>query len=372
MRAAPAVWRIAASGDDCARFLGALNRRDDDTFRAGIQCELDRPGLAIRDTDQDRRGACRCDGPHLRDGRLGTMRGVLLVDDQRIESLQSENLAGHGTAREEPGTDAATAREERTLQMISAEHQSSPRGRFACHGWAHLYSSQNSDQNDSLRPTVAAGPSEVSDVRVGGHRLRVYRYGPPISARSEVVLLVNGGPGLPSEYLRAPHARLAALGFTVIAYDQLGCGASDRPTDASLWTLGRYVEELAQLCVTLRLPPVQLLGHSWGTWLGTEFCLLFPRHVKSYVAADGAVDVPHLVSELHRLRAALGMETVAMMIRREAQGTTDHRHVCRCEKWPEPLQRSLADWNMGPYITMQGPNEFTYTGNMRQWNRIPS
>ena len=231
---------------------------------------------------------------------------------------------------------------------------------------------------------MQAGPSEVSDIRVCGHRLKVYRYGPPISAQGEVVLLVNGGPGLPSEYLRAPHARLADLGFAVIAYDQLGCGASDRPTDTSLWTLGRYVEELAQLCVALRLPRVQLLGHSWGTWLGTEFCLLYPRHVKSYVVADGAVDVPHLVSELHRLRAALGMETVAMMIRREAEGTTqhpeyqaaitllNHRHVCRCEKWPEPLERSLADWNMGPYVTMQGPNEFTYTGNMRGWNRIPS
>lgn len=228
------------------------------------------------------------------------------------------------------------------------------------------------------------GPSEVSDLRIGGHRLRVYRYGPPISARGEIVLLVNGGPGLPSEYLRAPHARLADLGFTVIGYDQLGCGASDRPTDPSLWTLGRYVEELAQLCVALRLPRVHLLGHSWGTWLGTEFSLLHPRHVKSYVIADGAVDVPHLVSELHRLRAALGMETVAMMIRREVEGTTqhpeyqaaitllNHRHVCRCEKWPEPLQRSLADWNMGPYMTLQGPNEFTYTGNMRAWNRVPS
>jgi proline iminopeptidase len=231
---------------------------------------------------------------------------------------------------------------------------------------------------------VRPEPAEISDVKVSGHRLRVYRYGPPISARGEVVLLVNGGPGLPSEYLRAPHARLAKLGFTVVAYDQLGCGASDRPTDPSLWTLGRYVEELAQLCVALQLPPVQLLGHSWGTWLGTEFCLLFPHHVKSYVAADGAADVPHLVSELHRLRAALGPETVNMMVRREAQGTTghpeyqaavtllNHRHVCRCEKWPEPLERSLADWNMGPYVTMQGPNEFTYTGNMREWNRIPS
>ena len=231
---------------------------------------------------------------------------------------------------------------------------------------------------------MASEPKHISDVQVSGHRLRVYRYGPPLSARSEVVLLVNGGPGLPSEYLRAPHARLTALGFTVIAYDQLGCGASDRPTDPALWTLGRYVEELAQLCVALQLPPVQLLGHSWGTWLGTEFCLLFPRRVKSYIVADGAVDVPHLVSELHRLRAALGAETVNMMIRREAEGTTahpeyqaaitllNHRHVCRCEKWPDPLQRSLADWNMGPYLTLQGPNEFTYTGNMRQWNRIPS
>src|SRR6185312_9905482 len=117
MRAAPAVWRIAASGNDCARLLGALDRRDDDTFRAGIQCELDRPGLAIRDTDQDRRGTRGCDGPHLRDGRLRTMGRVLLVDDQRIESLQAENLAGRGTAREDPRTGAATAREQRTLQM---------------------------------------------------------------------------------------------------------------------------------------------------------------------------------------------------------------------------------------------------------------
>ncbi len=26
---------------------------------------------------------------------------------------------------------------------------------------------------------------------------------------------------------------------------------------------------------------------------------------------------------------------------------------------------------MGPYETIQGPNEFTYTGNLKDWNRIP-
>jgi proline iminopeptidase len=101
------------------------------------------------------------------------------------------------------------------------------------------------------------------------------------------------------------------------------------------------------------------------------------------VIADGACDLPHLVAELNRLRGALGAETVNMMIRRESDGSIDHpeyqaaitllnyRHVCRCDEWPEPLRRSLADWNMGPYVTMQGPNEFTYTGNMRDWNRVP-
>lgn len=216
-----------------------------------------------------------------------------------------------------------------------------------------------------------------------GYRLCTYRYGPPPSEDAEVLLLLNGGPGLPSEYLREPHARLTELGFTVIAYDQLGCGRSDRPTAASLWTLERYVDELAQICDMLELPRFHLLGHSWGTWLGTEFCLRHPDRAKSYVVADGACDIPHLVDELQRLRAALGSETVTMMVRHEAAGTTDHaeyqaavtllnhRHVCRLAEWPAAFKRSIVDWNMGPYVTMQGPNEFTYTGNMRSWNRIP-
>ena len=34
------------------------------------------------------------------------------------------------------------------------------------------------------------------------------------------------------------------------------------------------------------------------------------------------------------------------------------------------MQRSLGDWNMGPYGTMQGPNEFLYIGNLKDWSRI--
>jgi proline iminopeptidase len=128
----------------------------------------------------------------------------------------------------------------------------------------------------------------------------------------------------------------------------------------------------------LGLGKVHLLGHSWGGWLAIDYVLTHPEAVKSLVLADTVADMPHLISELERLRAALGPETVAMMQRHEAEGTIkaaitllNYRHVCRLAEWPAPVQRSLSDWNMGPYGTIQGPNEFLYIGNLKDWNRVP-
>ncbi|WP_087687645.1 proline iminopeptidase-family hydrolase [Pandoraea sp. PE-S2R-1] len=227
-------------------------------------------------------------------------------------------------------------------------------------------------------------PFETVRVRLAeGYDVQAYVCGDVSAAGARILFGLNGGPGLPSEYLREGHAWLADEGFALVFYDQLGCGASDRPDDEQLWTLARYVEEVEQVRAALGIQRFHLLGHSWGTWLGTEYCLTYPERVASYIVADGACDIPHLRTELERLRAALGAETVAMMRHHEAAGTLTHpeyaaaltllnyRHVCRLPVWPEALTRSLAQWNEGPYRTMQGPNEFTYTGNMREWNRVP-
>lgn len=216
-----------------------------------------------------------------------------------------------------------------------------------------------------------------------GFELVTYRAAPARADPARTLLLLNGGPGLPCEYLLSPHLEMVKRGWTVVSYDQLGCGASDHPEDASLWTLDRYVSELEEVVVELHLDRFCLLGHSWGTWLGTEYALRNQAKVARYVIADGDCDTPHLVGQLERLRSALGHETVQMMKRHEAAGTLEHpeykaaitllnyRHVCRLAVWPAPLTRSLEQWNMGPYETIQGPNEFTYTGNIRDWTLIP-
>jgi len=222
-------------------------------------------------------------------------------------------------------------------------------------------------------------PDERMEVEVDGHKVIAYSFG----SGAETVFCLNGGPGLPCDYLREAHSCLVDKGYRVVAFDQLGTGASDRPTDPALWTIGRYVEETETVRKALGLGKVHMLGHSWGGWLAIDYALTYPENLRTLILEDTVADMPHLISELARLRAALGPETVTMMQKHEAQGTYDHpeymaavtilnyRHVCRLQEWPAPVRRSLDDWNMGPYTTMQGPNEFLYIGNLKDWNRIP-
>ena len=218
---------------------------------------------------------------------------------------------------------------------------------------------------------------QIIRVAVHGHEVVAYSFG----TGNEVVLCLNGGPGLPCDYVRDSHSRLASGRFRIVAFDQLGCGASDRPDDEGLWTLGRYVEEVEIVRTALGLGAVHLLGHSWGTWLGIEYALTYPNAFKTLILADGAANIPHLLGELDKLSGALGGETAAMMKRHEADGTTDHpeyrgameilnfRHMCRLQTWPEPFMRSLQGFNPAPCTALQGPSEFCYTGSLRNWNR---
>lgn len=221
--------------------------------------------------------------------------------------------------------------------------------------------------------------AETKRVKIGPYQVVTYSYG----SGKETLLLLNGGPGLPSDYLRDPLLRMVDEGYRVVTYDQLGCGASAKPKNKSLWSIARYAEEVETVRRALGLDKVHLLGHSWGGWLSIEYALAFPEALKSLVLSNTCADIPHLIAELGRLRGALGSETVAMMQRHEAEGTFDdeeykaavtilnYRHMLRLSRWPRSLRRSLADWNMDVYGTMQGPNEFLYTGNLKDWNRIP-
>lgn len=193
------------------------------------------------------------------------------------------------------------------------------------------------------------------------------------------LITVHGGPGYPHDAFEP----LAALGDerTVAFYDQLGCGRSERPTDAALWAVERFVEELRILTEELTDGAYHLLGHSWGSMLATDFALTRPSGLRGLILASPPLCIPRWLEDLARYRAALPTEVRETLDRHEAQGTTDspeyeaatlafyHRHLCRLDPWPDVLDRAIAGASLDVYHAMWGPSEFYMTGTLAGYDR---
>lgn len=189
------------------------------------------------------------------------------------------------------------------------------------------------------------------------------------------LVTLHGGPGFPSVSLQ-PLDALAA-DRPVVFYDQLGCGSSDRPDDESLWTVPRFVEELEALLDHLGYDQVHLLGHSWGTLLGLEFYLGHPTRVVSMVLLGPFLSSPRWTADCDRLIA--GMPADLREIHADPYATDDQierlntefkkRHVLRLEVEPDTMQKAREGFGMPVYNAMWGPNEFTATGSLKDYDR---
>ena len=105
--------------------------------------------------------------------------------------------------------------------------------------------------------------------------------------------------------MRDSHSCLKFEGYRVVAFDQLGTGASDRPTDSELWKIEHYVAETETVRQALGLGKVHLLGQSWGGWLSIEYALTHLNGIKTLILENTVADISYLVTELERLRGAL-------------------------------------------------------------------
>jgi len=194
------------------------------------------------------------------------------------------------------------------------------------------------------------------------------------------LLCLHGGPGMSHDYI----ASLADLADErrVIFYDQLGCGRSDRPDDASLWTLDRSVAEVAAVREGLGLERMHLFGNSWGGWLAMQYTLDRQPSLESLIISSSPPSVERAVREMNELRAQLPDDVQRVLADHEARSFFEcpeytaavmvfyKRHLCRLEAWPEGVEQAMGPgFGAGPYLTMWGPSEFgPVTGNLDGWD----
>lgn len=179
------------------------------------------------------------------------------------------------------------------------------------------------------------------------------------------LLCLHGGPGgshLPLLGLGA----LSEQGRRVVFYDQLGGGDSARPDDPSLWTVGTFIEQLEGVRRGLGLERIHLFGSSWGGMLALEYAFTRPSGLASLVLNSTPTSAPRWAEETLRLHAELppGLDP------RAAEAEFKRRHICRLDPEPEALRQARAKFGTQVYETMWGPNEFTVTGTLKDWDVI--
>ncbi|MGA9838899.1 MAG: proline iminopeptidase-family hydrolase [Thermoplasmata archaeon] len=215
-------------------------------------------------------------------------------------------------------------------------------------------------------------------VPVHGYRLYWKSVGDPGSAGTLVTL--HGGPGGTHDYLLS-FADMVAHGYRVVFYDQLGCGKSDRPRDEAEYSVDRDVEDLDELRRALGIDRMHLLGSSYGGLLAIAYALAHPEPIVTLTSASGLADVPLTVREMARLCRELPPPLPAFLDRHGARGEFQHpeylaavgefyrRHLCRISPWPAEVTYTIEHGNSPKYRVMNGPNEFTITGTIRDWDQ---
>lgn len=212
-------------------------------------------------------------------------------------------------------------------------------------------------------------------IAVNGYKLFYETFG----TGGNILLCLHGGPGAPHDYLLS----LAKLGddkIKVAMYDQLGVGKSEKPKDTSLFSIEYGAEEVEGVRKELNLGKVNLLGSSYGGALALQYALKYQQNIKKMIIASGLASVPETVAEMNRLKTLLPKDVQETMAKYEAKWAFLHpeylkavdvfyrNYVCRLPQWPEEVSRALSEISIPVYFWMNGPNEFTIIGTLKDWD----
>jgi proline iminopeptidase len=198
------------------------------------------------------------------------------------------------------------------------------------------------------------------------------------------ILLLHGGPAMTHEYMECFETFFQRQGFEFYEYDQLGSYYSDQPTDSSLWTTERFVEEVEQVrqAIGADSSNFYLLGNSWGGILAMEYALKYQKNLKGLIISNMVADAPAYGKYAEEVLAGQMKPEVLSEIRAlEAKKDFDnprymellipnfyHEHICRLKDWPDALNRSFKHANTEIYTMMQGPSEFGISGRLAKWD----
>lgn len=145
---------------------------------------------------------------------------------------------------------------------------------------------------------IAHGVDEGAYVTLGGQEQYVLMRG--MNNNNPVMLYLHGGPSSPDTYVTYGFTDYLINEYTVVAWDQRGCGRTyfhNRGNDSENKTASfeQAKTDLDELVDYARerfgKEQVIILGHSYGTILGSRYALEHPDKVSAYIGAAQVVSL---------------------------------------------------------------------------------
>lgn len=195
------------------------------------------------------------------------------------------------------------------------------------------------------------------------------------------LLLIHGGPGSTHNYFEVLDDLAVTTRRQIISYDQIGCGESYVDGHPELWTLTTWLDELEALRSHLHLNRVNLLGQSWGGMLIIAYMIdRHPEGIESIILSSTLPSSELWSHEQQRLISFMPDDEQEAIARAVATGNfddpaylkaNDHYTVLHADEItdasPECFRRPKR-FGTESYLTAWGPNEYTPTGTLRDFD----
>lgn len=147
------------------------------------------------------------------------------------------------------------------------------------------------------------GINESMYVDINGSKQWISIYGQ--DKDNPVLLYLHGGPGSATSLYDYVFTRKWADVYTVVTWDQRGCGKSYDKSHPQTITADIMMQDGKAMTEFLRgylqVPKITILGHSWGSYFGANLALAYPEYYDAFIGAGQFIDWEE---NEHRLYAA--------------------------------------------------------------------
>ena len=154
--------------------------------------------------------------------------------------------------------------------------------------------------------TPTGGINESMYVDINGSKQWISIYGK--DKNNPVLLYLHGGPGSSTSLYDYAFTRKWSDVYTVVTWDQRGCGKSYDKTNPSAITADIMMQDGKEMTEFLRdnlqVEKITLLGHSWGSYFGANLALAHPDYYEAFIGTGQFIDRNENESRLYEAALA--------------------------------------------------------------------